>query len=182
VERVRICEIDEEVVHVCRKYFPDLASSFDDPKVEITYGDGAKYVSEQENAYDVIIVDSTDPLGPGKILFQRPFYEDMKKALAPDGIAVTQCESIYLHRNVIRGVYAFARHLYPKVGYYLTLVPTYPSGTIGFLFCSLKWDPVRDLRQERADALSALRYYTPSLHRASFALPRFAETLFQEEV
>ena len=181
VEKVHVCEIDEDVVKVCRTYLPNLASSFDDSRVEIIYGDGAKYVSEQENAYDVMIVDFTDPLGPGQILFQRPFYEDMKRALAEDGLAVTQCESIYLHQHVIRGVHSFARQLYPKLGYYYTLVPTYPSGTIGFFFCSLKWDPIKDLHPERAGRLPDLKYYTPDLHRASFTLPRFAEALVQEE-
>jgi spermidine synthase len=174
VETVHLCEIDKGVVEVCREYFPMLASGLDDRRVKIFYEDGAKFVAAHPNAYDVIIVDSTDPLGPGQVLFQEPFYADMKKSLTAQGIAVTQCESFYLHRPVIEGVYAFARRLYPTLGYYYTLVPTYPSGMIGFFFCSKKLDPLGDLDETRAAKLRGLKYYSPETHRAAFALPRFA--------
>ncbi|MBW2063780.1 MAG: polyamine aminopropyltransferase [Deltaproteobacteria bacterium] len=179
VEEVHVCEIDEEVVAACRKYLPSLASSFDDSRVKVFYEDGAKYVKKSPSTYDIIIVDSTDPLGPGKILFQREFYEDMKRALLDHGIAVTQCESIYLHPHVIKWVYSFARDIFPKLGYYITMVPTYPSGLIGFYFCSLSRDPVSDIDLERARGLKGLRYYTPHLHRSSFTLPRFATDFFR---
>jgi len=177
VEQVQVCEIDEEVVKSCRRFLPSLASSFDDPKVEILYRDGARFVAEHSGAYDIIIVDSTDPLGPGQILFQRPFYEDMKKALRENGIAVTQCESIYFHPDVIRGVFSFAHELFPELHYYYTMVPTYPSGIIGFFFCSLTCNPLTGPARERAASLKDLRYYTPALHRAAFTLPRFGSAL-----
>jgi spermidine synthase len=119
-------------------------------------------------------VDSTDPVGPGQILFQRKFYEDMKGALAANGIAVTQCESMYFHRDVIRGVASHVRDLFPAFGYYYTLVPTYPSGIIGFYFCSLTHNPFRNLSNERAAKLESLKYYTPAVHCAAFSLPAFA--------
>jgi spermidine synthase len=98
----------------------------------------------------------------------------LKKALTHNGIAVTQCESIYLHRQVIQGVFSFARKLYPVTGYYYTVVPTYPSGLIGFSFCSLGRDPIKDIDEARAHQLKDLRYYSPEIHRGAFALPRFA--------
>jgi spermidine synthase len=174
VEAVHLCEIDQLVVKACRQYLPSLASGLDDPRVEIFYQDGAKFVADHPETYEVIIVDSTDPLGPGQVLFQEPFYAHMNKALTGNGIAVTQCESIYLHRHVIEGVYAFARKMYPKLGYYYTLVPTYPSGMIGFFLCSKKYDPLKDLNEKRAEKLQGLKYYSPEMHRAAFALPRFA--------
>ncbi len=179
VELVHVCEIDEAVVNACRKYLPSLALSFDDPRVNILYEDGARFVTQQSEPYDVIIVDSTDPLGPGQILFQENFYKNLKKALSKEGIAVTQCESIFLHQHVIKGVFSFARHLFPKLGYYVTMVPTYPSGVIGFFFCSLKRDPLQDMDIKRAERLKSLKYYTPEVHRSSFTLPRFAANLFQ---
>jgi len=103
----------------------------------------------------------------------------MKRALARQGIAVTQCESIFLHQSVITGVYTFARKLFPVLGYYRTSVPTYPSGLIGFFFCSLDLHPIQDLNEQRARRLPGLRYYTPDLHRSAFALPRFAEAFFK---
>jgi spermidine synthase len=104
--------------------------------------------------------------------------KDLKEALSEDGIAVTQCESFYFHRPVIEGVAAFAQKLYPKTGYYYTLVPAYPSGVIGFFFCSLRYDPVKDLCEERAAKIGNLRYYTPETHRSAFTLPRFAQDIF----
>jgi spermidine synthase len=179
VETVHVCELDEEVVNACRKYLPSLASSFDDPRVEVFYEDGAQFITKHPESYDIIMVDSTDPIGPGQILFQKPFYEGMKKALTKEGIAVTQCESFFLHKHVIRGVWSFARNLFPKLAYYNTLIPTYPSGVIGFFFCSLKRDPVKDIVEERFSILQGLKYYTPEVHRASFTLPRFAADLLK---
>jgi spermidine synthase len=179
VQQIHVCEIDEEVIKACRKFLPSLASSFDNPMVRVYCEDGARFVTEHPNAYDIIIVDSTDPVGPGQILFQSNFYEDMKSALAHDGIAVTQCESIYFHKDIIRGVSSIARNLYPESGYYYTLVPTYPSGVIGFCFCSLKYHPLADLSEERAERLKDLKYYTPEVHRASFTLPRFGTELLR---
>jgi spermidine synthase len=177
VETVHVCEIDPEVIKACRKFLPALASGFDDPRVHVFNEDGARFVAEHPRSYDVIIVDSTDPVGPGQILFQRQFYSDMKSALAKDGIAVTQCESMYFHRDVIRGVAAHVRQLFPTFGYYYTLVPTYPSGVIGFYFCSLNFDPLQNLAEERVAKLGPLRYYTSMIHRASFSLPAFASDL-----
>ena len=181
VESVHLCEIDKGVVDVCRQYLPSLASSLDDPKVQIFYEDGAKFIASRRKSYEVIIVDSTDPVGPGQILFQREFYANMKKALTDEGIIVTQCESLFLHRNVIEGVYHFARELFPKASYYYTMVPTYPSGMIGFFFGSLKRDPLKELDEERARALKELRYYSSEIHRAAFALPRFAVEYFRRK-
>lgn len=180
VETVHLCEIDEAVVETSRRFLPSLAGCFDDPKVKVFYEDGARFVADHPDSYDVIIVDSTDPLGPGQILFQRPFYEDMKGSLRDNGIAVTQCESIYLHERVIRGVYSFARELFPRLGYYYTMVPTYPSGLIGFFFCSVSRDPVGGIDETRAGRLKGLRYYSPEVHRAAFTLPRFAAAFLED--
>jgi len=181
VEMVHVCEIEEDVVTACRKYLPSLASAFNDPRVKIFFEDGAHFVTKHLESYEIIIVDSTDPLGPGQILFQEDFYKNMKKTLSKEGIAVTQCESIYLHPHVIRGVNSFARDIFPKLGYYLTMVPTYPSGTIGFFFCSLKWEPVSKIDEERFRRLKNLRYYTPDVHRSAFTLPRFAMEFFNSK-
>jgi spermidine synthase len=178
VNRVHVCEIDREVIEACQQFLPSIASGYADPRVEVFYEDGARFVAKYRDAYDIIMVDSTDPFGPGQILFQEGFYTDLKKALSEDGIAVTQCESIYLHGHVIKGVYSFAQRLFPRLGYYYTLVPTYPSGLIGFYFCSLKYPP-QEMDEKRAARLAALRYYTPDIHRSAFALPRFASEYFK---
>jgi spermidine synthase len=179
VESIHLCEIDKGVVDVCREHLPSLASSLDNARVEIFYEDGAKFIAGRPKSYDVIIVDSTDPVGPGQILFQREFYTSMKKALTGEGIIVAQCESLFLHRNVIEGVHRFARELFSKASYYYTLVPTYPSGMIGFFFGSLGKDPLKDFDEARATRLEGLRYYSSQIHRAAFALPRFALEYFE---
>jgi spermidine synthase len=129
-----------------------LASSFNDPRVKVFYQDGARYVTEHPQSYEIIIVG---------------------------GIAVTQCESFYLHQHVIQGVFAFAREVFPRLGYYYTLLPTYPSGLIGFYFCSLREDPHQEVDAERLSRLGPLKYYTPEIHRAAFTLPQFAADFFQ---
>jgi spermidine synthase len=179
VESVHLCEIDKGVIEACRQYLPSLASSLDDPKIKIFYEDGAKFITKHRKSYEVIIVDSTDPMGPGQILFQKSFYENVRKALTPEGIAVFQCESLFLHRHVIEGVFTFAHKLFRKASYYYTQVPTYPSGMIGFFFGSSNRDPQKDISEERAKKLKGLKYYTPDIHRAAFALPRFAADYFQ---
>jgi spermidine synthase len=103
----------------------------------------------------------------------------MKNALRKEGIAVTQCESMYLHKEVISGVSSFASEIFPLVSYYFTLVPTYPSGIIGFLFNSLKWDPQKNLSVERAERLNDLKYYSSRIHKAAFTLPQFGEQLIK---
>lgn len=173
VEHVHLCEIDRRVVEVSREYFPSLASGWDDPRVECFYEDGAGFVAGRKNVYDIIIVDSSDPVGPAEVLFRQPFYRDLHKALKQDGVAVTQCESFYYHTDFIADMLSLARDVFPLCSYYYTLVPTYPSGLIGFAFCSKRYHPLEDVDESRAATIKDLRYYSLFLHRAAFALPEF---------
>jgi len=178
VEECVVCELDEEVVKSCRQYMPSLAHSFDDKRVKLYFEDGAVFVKKFKNYFDVIIVDSTDPIGPGTVLFQKEFYKDMYDCLSEDGIVTSQLESIYLHLRIIRQVLGFSREIYPIVSYYTTKVPTYPSGLIGFAFCSKKYKP-QEFSMERAKLLKDLKYYTPEIHRFAFCLPKFCSELLQ---
>lgn len=173
VERVDLCEIDDQVVEVCRRHFPAMAGSFADPRVRLFFEDGAAFIERHPDEYDLIVVDSSDPIGPAEVLFRRRFYESLAAALRPDGIAVTQSESMHYHGPIIRELARFCREIFPVYGYYYALVPTYPSGTIGFSFCSRKYHPVRDLDRRKAGRLEGLKYYTPEIHCAAFVLPRF---------
>jgi spermidine synthase len=171
VETAHLCEIDPAVVTVCKKHFPNLSQSFDDSRVEVFYEDGARFVQKRENFYQIIIVDSSDPIGPAEVLFQEEFYRNMNRALTGDGIVVTQSESFIYHREIIHEIAAFSRKIFPIYRYYYTLVPTYPSGVIGFSFCSRKLDPLKNFKEEKADRLKGLRYYNKDIHRAAFVLP-----------
>jgi len=171
VEEGHLCEIDGDVIDVCKKHFPQLSCSFNDPRTQVFLEDGAAFTERKKNYYDVIIVDSSDPIGPAEVLFQEKFYRSMYEALTEDGIVVTQSESMLYHQSVIGGIVRFSRSIFPHYSYYYTMVPTYPSGVIGFSFCSKKYHPLEDFTPSRAAALTDLKYYSADIHRAAFVLP-----------
>jgi len=172
VEEIILCEIDQKVPEVSKKYLPALAKGFDDPRVKVQIGDGVKYLEEQTAQFDIIIVDSSDPIGPAEMLFEKPFYTSMRNALREGGIALTQAECLWLHLDMIKRLVDQSKDLYKNVAYAYTTVPTYPSGQIGFCICSLRdqspSEPVRTLPADQ------LKYYNEHIHRASFVLPEFA--------
>jgi len=175
VNEVDVCEIDEKVIETSKRHFPYLANSFDDPKVKIFCEDGNKFIKERKNEYDLIIVDSSDPIGPAEVLFRREFYEAMYQALKNNGIVVTQAESFFYHQKIIKSLFSFIKEIYPIPEYYYTLVPTYPSGVIGFTFCSKKYHPINDFNETETLKLADLRYYNKGIHKAAFNLPTFAQ-------
>lgn len=182
IEEVHLCEIDKEVVEVSKRHLPNLSSGFYDPRVKVFYEDGAQFIKDKKGEYDVIIVDSTDPVGAAVVLFEEPFYRDMYAALKADGIVVSQCESIYYHQALIKRMFEFISDIFQITGYYYSLVPTYPSGTIGFAFCSKKYHPLKDVDETRIDELGKLKYYTPQIHRASFCLPAFIKEILPSDL
>jgi len=175
IKEIEICEIDKKVIKVSKRHFPNLGNSFDDPKVKIFCEDGNKFIRKRKNEYDLIVVDSSDPIGPAEVLFRKEFYEAMYQALKDDGIVVTQAESFFYHRKIIKSLFSFIKDIYPISEYYYTLVPTYPSGMIGFTFCSKKYHPIKDFNKTEALKLTDLKYYNKDIHRAAFDLPTFAQ-------
>ena len=175
IEEIEICEIDKKVIEVSKRHFPNLGNSFDDPKVKIFCEDGNKFIRKRKNEYDLIVVDSSDPIGPAEVLFRKEFYEAMYQALKDDGIVVTQAESFFYHQKIIKLLFSFIKDIYPISEYYYTLVPTYPSGMIGFTFCSKKYHPIKDFNKTEALRLNDLKYYNKDIHRAAFNLPTFAQ-------
>lgn len=171
VRTAHLCEIDEDVIRLSKKHFPNLSTGFDDPRTEVFCEDGAQFIKKYRDFYNVIIVDSSDPIGPAEVLFQEVFYRDMFNALTGDGIVITQSESFLYHKDIIADIAAFSRKIFPHYHYYYTLVPTYPSGVIGFSFCSKKYHPVDDFNPGKIDNLQGLTYYDKNIHKASFALP-----------
>lgn len=184
VKNVTMCEIDEKVVEVSKKYLPEMSSGFESPKLTLHIGDGFKFMSEHQANFDVIITDSSDPVGPASSLFEKSYYELMKKALKPGGIVCTQGESLWLHLDLIQSMNTFCKELYPTVEYAYTTIPTYPSGQIGFMLCSLNPDtnfrePVRVFTDEEIQKLK-LRYYNSDIHKSSFILPQFAKEALRD--
>lgn len=174
VESAHLCELDEQVVEVSRRYFPKLSASFSDPRVTLFFQDGAAFVAEKEDYYDLIIVDSSDPESPAEALFDRNFYENLHRALRPDGIAVTQSESFIFNLDLLTSIASFASRIFTVYDYYYALVPSYPSGIIGFSFCSKQRHPLNDMLEEKAACVPGLTYYNREIHRAAFQLPAYA--------
>jgi len=183
VKQIELVEIDEMVVDVCRKYLPKTACALDDPRLQIHYEDGLKYIRSCEDQYDLIIVDSTDPFGPGEGLFTREFYGSCYKALRKDGIMVNQHESPFYQEDVAAMQRAHKRIVesFPISYVYQAHIPTYPSGHWLFGFASKKYHPVGDLKREAfKDAKLHARYYNPNLHVGAFSLPTYVEELLRD--
>ena len=182
IESIDMVEIDPQVVEVCREYLPQTACKLDDPRVHIHYEDGLKYIRRFEDAYDLIIVDSTDPFGPGEGLFTREFYGNCYKALREDGIMVNQHESPFYDEDAVACQRAHKRIVesFPISRVYQAHIPTYPSGHWLFGFASKKYHPLKDLNEGRWNARGlACKYYTTTLHRGAFYIPAYVEELLK---
>ncbi|KAF6173037.1 hypothetical protein GIB67_006413 [Kingdonia uniflora] len=183
VERIDICEIDQMVIDVSKRFFPDLAIGFEDPRVRLHVGDAVEFLrNTPEGMYDAIIVDSSDPVGPAQELVEKPFFETIAKALRPGGVLCNMAESMWLHTHLIQDMISICRQTFKgSVHYAWTNVPTYPSGVIGFLLCSTDGPPVNFLNpinpiEKVKGALKfrrELRFYNSEMHTAVFALPSF---------
>lgn len=183
VESIHMVEIDPEVVQVCKNYMPFTAAWMDDPRVTLFHEDGLKYIRRQVDEYDLIIVDSTDPFGPGEGLFTKEFYGNCFKALKEDGVMVNQHESPFYENDAVAMQRAHKRIVqsFPISRVYQVHIPTYPSGHWLFGFASKQRHPLRDFDAAAWKALNIkTRYYTTVLHTGCFALPAYVEELLRE--
>ncbi|HUW64576.1 MAG TPA: polyamine aminopropyltransferase [Spirochaetia bacterium] len=171
VESVTLAEIDDRVIWAAREYLPEISVALGDPRVEIHVGDGNVFVRENENTFDLIIVDSTDPVGPGEVLFSRDFYSAVSRALKEDGLFVAQTESPFYNADLIGRVKKDLSAIFPVTRLYLATVPTYPGGLWSFSLGSKKHDPLE--LEEKDFRPCTTRYYSPQVHLAAFALPPF---------
>lgn len=174
VEKAVLAEIDGRVIEVSKQYFPYIASGLSDPRVDVQVADGIAHVQNHPNEYDVILVDSTDPIGPAVGLFAKEFYQSVFRALKEDGLFVAQTESPFANQELIRKVNRDVREVFPQVHMYLASVPTYPTGLWSFTMGSKKYDPVKDQQPCR---VTDTKYYNEALHRGAFALPNFVKEL-----
>ncbi|MFA5528577.1 MAG: polyamine aminopropyltransferase [Peptostreptococcales bacterium] len=184
IERIDMVEIDEMVVRACQKYMPLTASQFEDKRVSLFFEDGLKFIQGKENAYDLILVDSTDPIGPGEGLFTKPFYEDCFHALTESGILVNQHESPYYSdcEREMRRSHSKLKNIFPISKVYQFHMPTYPSGHWLFGFASKKLDPITDFQKETWESFGLeTKYYNTDIHRGCFALPTYVKKMLDEE-
>jgi len=172
-----LCDIDEAVIRVSKKYLPSMAVGYQHPNVKTHVGDGFKFLADRKNEFDVIITDSSDPDGPAESLFQKPYFELLFGALKEGGVITTQAENQWLHLSLIADLKKSCKEVFPVVEYAYTTIPTYPSGQIGFMVCCKDANrdvkkPLRTWSDEEEEKLC--RYYNKTIHEASFVLPNFA--------
>lgn len=165
-----LVEIDARVIEVCRKHFPGLALSFGDKRAEIVVDDGNRFIRETDRRFDVILVDSSDPVGPSVVLHQRSFYVALKMCLRPNGIIAAQAGAPLFHLEHLRKKRVFLKELFSIALYYLGPVPTYPGGLWCYAFLSDRVDPRKDLGK---NVPRKLKYYNSDVHHGAFALPEF---------
>lgn len=176
IENIDMVEIDKMVVDVCKEYLPQTACKLDDPRVNLFFEDGLRFVRSKENLYDLIIVDSTDPFGPGEGLFTKEFYGNCSKALNENGILVNQHESPYYPEDAkaMQRAHKRIQEFFTVCKVYQAHIPTYPSGHWLFGFASKTHDPLKDLDEQAWNNLGIkTKYYNPGIHKGSFALPNY---------
>ena len=203
VETAVLCDIDESVIRLSKKYLPGMSLGFQHPNVSTHIGDGFKFLADKKNEFDVIITDSSDPEGPAESLFQKPYFELLHGALKEGGVITTQgcpsssfcdiqtysllassveltviaAENQWLHLALITDLKKACKEVFPVVEYAYTTIPTYPSGQIGFMVCCKDKD--RDVTTpvrswDTQEEEKLCRYYNKGIHKASFVLPTFA--------
>ncbi|SLN31552.1 polyamine aminopropyltransferase [Oceanibacterium hippocampi] len=183
IEAVTLVEIDPAVIEMSKRYLPKLSGdAFDDPRLELVIADGCRYVAETEARFDVVIIDSTDPVGPGRVLFTAEFYRDCKRVLNPGGILVTQNGVPFMQADEVRDGYPKLKASFADVAFYLTEVPSYQGGHMALGFAtddpSLRRQTAEQLADRAAPLAGKCEYYGPAVHAAAFALPPFIERLF----
>lgn len=175
VERIMLCEIDERVTRVCERWFPWVGEVVADPRVELVFGDGIAEIERHERAFDLIIVDSTDPIGPAVGLFQRAFYDKVARALVEGGVMVAQTETPHWEDALVGEIYRQIGATFAQVATYVGFTPTYPSGMWCWAYASGQRRPDTYVDEARARRIaSQCLYYNLDIQRAAFALPTFA--------
>ena len=175
VEKVTLVEIDGKVIESARAFLPEISCGLNDPRAEVIVDDGIKHVKENPNTYDMIIVDSTDPVGPAVGLFGAGFYRDVYNALTENGLFVAQTESPFYNRELIPRIIGDVRSIFPMARFFMANIPTYPGGLWSFTMGSKKYDPLKvDIN---SIPKMETRYYNPEIHSSSFVLPEFVKEL-----
>ncbi|NGP60686.1 polyamine aminopropyltransferase [Paenibacillus thiaminolyticus] len=175
VEKAVLVDIDGKVIEYSKKYLPEIACELDNPRVEVQVNDGYMHILNSKNEYDVIMVDSTEPVGPAAPLFERGFYQGIYDALKDDGLFVAQTDNPWFKADLIQKVSRDVKEIFPIVRVYAANIPTYPSGMWTFTMGSKKHDPLEV--EEASIPEMETKYYSPRLHHAAFVLPKFVEDL-----
>ncbi len=183
VEQVTMVEIDAGVVEFSKRYLPMLSQgAFEDPRLDLVIADGADFMRNAEGEeFDVIIIDSTDPIGPGEVLFTDTFYGHAKRAMAAGGIIVTQNGVPFMQGDELTGTMRAFQALFDDATCYLATIPTYAGGPMAFGWgtdSTARSVSLCELQERFAKSGLEPDYYTPDVHQAAFALPGYVQKLF----
>tara|TARA_R110002072_G_scaffold52417_1_gene139710 strand:+ start:188 stop:1039 length:852 start_codon:yes stop_codon:yes gene_type:complete len=184
---VTLVDIDRTVIELSKKYMPSVSGgAFDDPRLELVIADGCKFVEETDARWDVIIIDSTDPHGPGEVLYTEEFYRDCKTCLSEGGIVITQNGVPFVQESELRESYDRLGGLFKDVTFYLAAIPSYVGGVMAYGWATDEADHrktgLAKLAQRYIDAEIGTEYYTPEIHQAAFALPLHIQKMLTREL
>lgn len=186
LEEVVMVEIDGMVIDASKEFLPEIAAEFDNPRLSLHVADGIQYVKDSaDGSFDLVIVDSTDPVGPAEGLFSPEFYGNVHRILSAQGVMITQSESPRFNAKVFQEIFACYREIFgqDKVHCYFAAIPTYPTGTWSFSFSSKgELHPLEGFDAVAAEAFSeqhGLQYYNADIHRAAFALPGYVRNMLK---
>jgi spermidine synthase len=181
ISSIKQVEIDKEVIAISRKYFPSLSSSLDHPKVDVLLSDAIQYVKEIEQTFDIILIDSTDPvIDQSEGLFAVPFYKDCCNALTEQGILAAQIGDIFFEKELVKDVFNRLKEVFPIVRIFRAPVPSYTMVPYSFAFCSKALRPEMELGLLRFSKIFQTRYYNEEIHKAAFALPEYLRKEFKD--
>jgi len=178
VEKVVLCEIDGMVIDACKEFLPTISCGLSDPRVEIRVEDAIEFIKNKKNEYDIVLIDSTDPMGPGEGLFTEEFYTNVKNSLKDDGIVAAQSESPVVNKQEIKKMYDLLKKVFPICSTYTSNIPTYPGGYWAWAFCSVDTEPLSYIDEERCKEITkTCKIYNKDYHMARFALPNYLKDL-----
>jgi spermidine synthase len=185
VEEVVQVEIDRAVIEMSKAYLPNHSQgAFDDPRARIVIDDGLRFVAETGERFDVIISDSTDPIGPGEVLFSGDFYAGCRRCLNDGGVLVTQNGVVFLQPDEVRQTAERLDSVFADWHFYSASVPTYVGGVMTFGWAcdspELRRVPLDVLRRRFEASGIGTRYYNPEIHLGSFALPQYVMELIRK--
>ena len=178
VKKVVLCEIDAMVIDACKEFLPTISCGLSDPRVEIKVEDAIEFIKDKKNEYDIVLIDSTDPMGPGEGLFTEEFYTNVKNSLKEGGIVAAQSESPFVNKQEIKKMYDLLKKVFPICSTYTSNIPTYPGGYWAWAFCSESVKPLSYFDEERcAEITKTCKIYNKDYHMARFALPNYLKEL-----
>ena len=178
VKKVVLAEIDGLVIDACKEFLPTISCGLSDPRVDIQVVDAIDFIKDKKNEYDIVLIDSTDPMGPGEGLFTEEFYTNVKNSLKEGGIIAAQSESPFVNKEEIKKMYNLLKKVFPICSTYTSNIPTYPGGYWAWAFCSKDVKPLSYFAEDRyADIVKTCKIYNKDYHNARFALPNYLKEL-----